>query len=85
MGASEVSCDEIAAFSPAAGSEVGRGVLAVLFVFKDAEAEYVFDLAVEVEEGGANGEEDEDGEEVVEACAQGSEVDEAAEEVVEGC
>lgn len=83
--ACQIPCDEIPPFSPAAASEVGRiGGVVIFFVFEEAKAEHLFDPAVEIEEGGADWKEDEDGKEVVEAGAQWSEVDEAAEEVVEG-
>jgi hypothetical protein len=69
--ADEISLNEVATFSAAAiGSEASTPFF-VVFVFEDAEAEHLLDSAVEIEERGADGEEDEDGEEVVEAGAEG--------------
>lgn len=83
MMACKISGDEIAAFSPSASSK-GVTPFAVVFVLEDVETEHVLDSAVEVEKRGADREKDENREEIVETCPQGSEVNEAAKEVVEG-
>lgn len=79
----ELTFNEISSFAPRAGPEAGLVVFIVVVVY-DAEADEALDAAVEVEEGGAHGDEDEDGEEEVEPFPEWREVDEAAEEVVEG-
>lgn len=79
----EFALDQVSALAPGASPETGL-VLFVFVVVDDAETEEAFNAAIEVEEGGADGHEDNYWEEVVEPFPKRCEVDEAAEEVVEG-
>jgi hypothetical protein len=78
--ADEFALDEVAAFAPRASAEAS-GVILLLFFVDDAEADEALDAAVEVEERGAYGHEDEDWKEEVEPCPERGEVDESSEEV----
>lgn len=78
----EFALNKISSLAPRASPEAS--IVVVVVVVYDAEADEALDAAVQVEEGGAYRDEDENWEECVKPISEWSELDEAAQEVIEG-